>query len=83
MKKFSEKAFCRSGVLDALKDKVFYKNGAAYIFACWYYATGRYTFIFKKHNGGGEACAVRLFWQHLDEFKDTATRIFAAFDVVC
>ena len=82
MKKFSEKAFYRSGVLDALKDKVFYKNGAAYIFACWYYEKGRYTFIFKKHNGGG-VLLVGLFWQHLDDFKDTAKRIFAAFDVVC
>lgn len=67
MERFSERAFIKAGVIDALRNKIFIKDGKQYIFHHWIYDKKIYVFAFASVTGG-KGRLLRLFpspWQAL------------------
>ena len=89
MKKFSEKAFIRTGIIEKLNSNIFIKDNTKYMFYMWDYEKGHYCFWFRKkediHKSLYEPCKtyiVHLFWQHETDFAYTYNLICENFDKI-
>lgn len=81
MKRFSEKAFIKSGVIDGLRNRIFSKSGKKYIFGYWAYEKNIYNFVFlPTTDKSGKGFLIQLYNQHCNNYTNTAKLIFSAFD---
>lgn len=81
MERFSEKAFIKAGVIDALKNKIFIKDGKQYVFNHWIYDKKIYVFAFASVTGEN-GWALQLYNQHYNDYKNTTKLLFSAFDEI-
>lgn len=81
MERFSEKAFIKAGVIDALKNKIFIKDGKHYVFHHWIYDKKIYVFAFASVTGG-KGRLLQLYNQHYNDYKNTTKLLFSAFDEI-
>lgn len=86
MKRHSDKKLISTGIFEELKKRVFITNNKRHIFSGWYYDKGRLIFMFareeEKDAYNPTCCGVSLYYQHLNDYKDTFTRILNTFEKV-
>ena len=89
MKRYNEKFFIKTGILDELKKHTFYKGKQAYLFYCWNYEKGIYTFIFRKIEDidkslyeNCESLCIRLYYQHYNNYENTLELLYQFFDKI-
>lgn len=89
MKRYNEKSFLKTGILDELKNKIFEKNGQKYLFYFWNYEKGLYTFVFRKFEDINkslyENCKclyTQLYYQHYNNYENTLELLYSSFDNV-
>lgn len=83
MKRFSEKTFLKTGILEQLQKMKLVKDNKEFTFDYWYYEKGIYVFAFateqekQKHNH--KALTIQLYWQHYNDYKNTMNLIKETF----
>jgi hypothetical protein len=89
MKRFSEKAFIKTGIIDKLNSKTFIKDNNEYLFYMWDYEKNKYLFVFRKKEDINkslyEPCKtfnIQLYLQHLNNYENTFNLICKCFDKI-
>lgn len=89
MKNFNEKAFLKTGIIDELKTKKFYKKGKEYLFYLWDYQRGVYLFNFRETKDIDKSLyeqikslSLQLYYQHTNNWINTLKLIYDFFDKV-
>lgn len=83
MKRFNEKTFLKTGILEQLQKMKLVKDDKELVFDYWYYEKGWYLFAFateqekQKHNH--KVTCVRLYGQHLNNYSNTMNLIKETF----
>lgn len=89
MKRFSEKAFIKTGIIEKLNSKTFIKDNKEYLFYMWDYGNKRYLFYFREkkdiYKSLYEPCkhyVIQLFLQHINNYENTYNLICENFDKI-
>lgn len=89
MKRFNEKAFLKTGIIQELKKKKFYSEGKEYLFYMWDYQKGIYSFCFRETKDIDKSLyeevkslVIQLYWQHTNNWEYTLDLIYQLFDKV-
>ena len=87
MKRHSDKKFINSGILEKLKNTIFYHNNKKYCFYMWDYSKNRLYFNFREEKDAkksiyenAKSLTVQLFYQHIDNYKNTFSLICETFN---
>ena len=83
MKRFSEKTFLKTGILEQLQKMKLVKDDKELVFDYWYYEKGWYLFAFAteqaKQEHNHKVTCVRLYGQHLNNYSNTMNLIKETF----
>lgn len=89
MKRFNEKAFLKTGIIQELKKKKFYSKCKEYLFYMWDYQKGIYLFNFREIKDIDKSLyeqvkslSIQLYHQHTNNYINTLELIYKSFDKV-
>lgn len=87
MKKHNHNKFINSGVLENLKNRTFSHNNKKYLFYMWDYSKNTLFFNFREEKDINKSLyedvksvTVQLYYQHLDDYKNTFNLICEVFN---
>lgn len=89
MKNHNHNKFLKCGVLQELKTKVFYNKNKKYLFYMWDYNKNILFFNFREEKDINKSLyeqvkslSIQLYYQHIDDYKNTLNLIYNSFEKV-
>jgi hypothetical protein len=82
MKRHSDKAFYNAVVKELQQEKFTDKNGNILSFSHWYYEKGKINLFFKYEQIKDKLSGIQLYYQHLNDYKNSLSLIYHCFDKV-